>query len=477
MSRLWPIVCVLIVVAGSGQAAHGGQPSTADSPLVLKITLEDEPITPTTVRFIRRAIQQAEEDGAACLVIVLDTPGGLVDSTRSVVKDILASTTPVAVYVSPSGARAASAGVFITLASHIAAMAPGTHIGAAHPVQLGGLPIAPPGLPPTGPEGEGQGERPGPTTAASNPLEAKIVNDTVAWARALAQLRGRNEDWAARAVAESITVTASEAVAAGVVDLTAADVNSLLAQLDGREVRLPQGAATLHTAGATVRTLEMWWGERVLSLISNPTVAFLLLVLGFYGVLFELYTPGWGVAGTLGVICLVVAFFGLAVLPVNYVGLALVLLGLGLFAAEAFVTSHGLVALGGAVCLLLGGLMLVDSPIGFMRVSAGVVVPVAAASGAISAFLVGSVIRAHRRRTRTGAEGLLAEQAVAQEDFTLRADRYVGVVLAHGELWHAESRGPVLAGQIAEVQGLRGLTLEIRAAGPQGESTAAAAAP
>ncbi len=452
MSRLRAIVYVLVLVAGARQAAHGGQPSTADPPLVLKITLEDEPITPNTARFIRRAIQQAENEGAACLVIVLDTPGGLVDSTRSVVKDILGSATPVVVYVSPAGARAASAGVFITLASHIAVMAPGTHIGAAHPVQLGGLPIAPPGSPPS---------EPGPAAPTSSPVEAKIVNDTVAWARALAQLRGRNEDWAARAVTESVTVTASEAVAAGVVDLTAADLDSLLAQLEGREIRLPQGPVTLHTTGATVRTLEMWWGERLLGVISNPTLAFLLLVLGFYGVLFELYTPGWGVAGTLGVICLVVAFFGLAVLPVNYVGLALVLLGLGLFAAEAFVTSHGLVALGGAVCLALGGLMLVDSPLGFMRVSMGVVVPVAAASGAISVFLVGSVIRAHRGRTRTGAEGLVAEQAVAQENFTPRADRYVGVVLAHGELWNAESAVPVATGQVVEVQGVRGLTMDV----------------
>jgi membrane-bound serine protease (ClpP class) len=457
MSRLPVIVFVLAATAWMPRAACGNQPVTADRPLILKIALEDEPITPTTARFIRRAIQQAENEGAACLVIVLDTPGGLVDSTRSVVKDILASATPVVVYVSPAGARAASAGVFITLASHVAAMAPGTHIGAAHPVELGGLPIAPPGLPPSEPDHE----QPGRAAPTSSPVEAKIVNDTVAWARALAQLRGRNEGWAAQAVTESVTVTASEAVAAGVVDLTAADLDSLLAQLEEREIRLPQGPVTLHTTGATVRTLEMWWGERLLGLISNPTVAFLLLVLGFYGVLFELYTPGWGVAGTLGVICLVVAFFGLAVLPVNYVGLALVLLGLGLFAAEAFVTSHGLVALGGAICLALGGLMLVDSPLGFMRVSMGVVVPVAAASGAISVFLVGSVIRAHRGRTRTGAEGLVAEQAVAQDDFTLRADRYVGVVLAHGELWKAESAVPVATGQVVEVQGVRGLTLDV----------------
>jgi membrane-bound serine protease (ClpP class) len=250
----------------------------------------------------------------------------------------------------------------------------------------------------------------------------------------------------------------------GIVDLEANDVQDLLTKLDGREVRTPQGTMKLHTAGATIRELRMWWGERLLSVISNPTVAFLLLVLGFYAVLFEMYSPGWGVAGTLGAICLVLAFFGLAVLPINYVGLALVILALGMFAAEAFVTSHGLVALAGTVCLVLGGLMLVESPLGFMRVSLGVIVPVAAASGAISAFLVGSVIRAHRRRAQTGAEGLVAALAVAQEDFAPRGDRYVGMVLAHGELWRAESATPVAAGQTVEIHEMRGLTLAVHPA-------------
>jgi membrane-bound serine protease (ClpP class) len=456
MSKLQALACLLVIAAGPRLAAGDDQPALPEPPLVLAVTLEDEAITPATARFVRRAIQHAERERAQCLVIVLDTPGGLVDSTRSIVKDILASTTPVVVYVSPAGARAASAGVFITLASHIAAMAPGTHIGAAHPVELGGLPIAPPGGPPAEPAA--------PASQTTSPMETKIVNDTVAWVRALAQLRGRNAEWAARAVTESTTITASEAADAGVVDLIAPDLVSLLAKLDGREVRLPQATVRLHTAGATVRALGMWWGERLLAAISNPTVAFLLLVLGFYAVLFELYSPGWGVAGTLGVIALVMAFFGLAVLPVNYVGLALVALALGLFAAEAFVTSHGLVALGGAICLVFGGLMLIESPMGFMRVSLGVVVPVAAATGAISAFLLGSVMRARWARARTGAEGLVAERAVAQEDFRPQADRYVGVVLAHGELWHAESTTPVAAGQVLEVAVVRGLTLAVQAA-------------
>lgn len=461
-SRLLASVCVLAALACCLHAVQGAQAALTDRPLVLKITLDDEPITPATARFIERAILQAEDEGAACLVMVLDTPGGLVDSTRTVVKDILASTTPVAVYVSPSGGRAASAGVFVTLASHVAAMAPGTHIGAAHPVQLGGLPISPPqspGAPPAGDQDDGQPDQ---ESQPASPIEAKIVNDTVAWARALAGLRGRNPEWAARAVRESVSATASEAVAEGVVELMAEDLDDLLAQLDGREVQLPQGPVRLRTAGATIRVLEMWWGERLLALVSNPTVAFLLLILGFYGILFELYTPGWGVGGTLGLICLVLACFGLAVLPVSYVGLLLIAVALGLFVAEAFVTSFGLLALGGTVCLVLGGVMLIDSPFGLARVSLGVVIPVAAASALITVFLLGSVVRTHQHRVRTGGEGLVGTQAVAREDFACVGQQYVGTVLVHGELWKAVSPVPVSSMQVLEIQGREGLTLAVR---------------
>lgn len=466
-SRLLACVCLLTVATCFHHVARGAQSESAvvDRPLVLKVTLDDEPITPTSARFIRRVIEQAETERAACLVIVLDTPGGLVDSTRNVVKDILASTTPVVVYVSPSGGRAASAGVFVTLASHVAAMAPGTHIGAAHPVQLGGLPISPPESPGVPPAGDKDDDQPGQEPQPASAMEEKIVNDTVAWARALAGLRGRNQEWAARAVRESVSVIASEAVAEGIVELMAEDFDDLLIQLEGREVLLPQGPVRLRTAGAAIRVLEMWWGERLLAVISSPTVAFLLLMLGFYGILFELYTPGWGVGGTLGVICLVLACFGLAVLPVSYVGLLLLAVALGLFVAEAFVTSYGLLTLGGAVCLVLGGVMLVDSPFGFMRVSLGVVIPVAAASALITFFLLGSVVRAHRQGIRTGGEGLVGTQAVAQEDFARLGQQYVGTVLVHGELWKAVSPTPVSSKQVLEVQDREGLTLAVRVPG------------
>ncbi len=430
--------------------------------LVLHARLDNEPITPVTERYLERVLREAASAQAACLVIELDTPGGLVESTQQIVKGILASEAPVVVYVAPQGARAASAGVFITMAGHVAAMAPGTHIGAAHPVSIGGMPGTP--APADTASGQQQG---GPSV-----MEEKVLNDAVAWARSLAELRGRNAEWAALAVSESRSITATEAVAENVVDLVAADLDALLVQIDGREVELPGGRVeVLRTAGAEIRTMPMWWGEQLLAVLSNPNVAFLLLMFGFYGVLFEFYTPGWGVGGTLGAICLVLGFFGLAVLPINYAGLALLALGLGLFVAEAFFTSFGALTLGGVVCVVLGGLMLVDSPGGMLRVSATVVVPVALATAAITVFLVGSVVKAMRGRVQTGVEGMLGSEALAHEAFVPAEGRYHGMILTHGELWKAISAAPVAQGDAVEITGRDGLTLFVetgKIAKPQG---------
>jgi membrane-bound serine protease (ClpP class) len=440
---------VLLFTTG-GLSGQPPVPGETPRPVVFQVRLDGDAITPATARFIDRAIRQAEREGAACLVIILDTPGGLVDSTRDVVKSILGSRVPVVVFVAPSGARAASAGVFIVQAAHVAAMAPGTNIGAAHPVRVGGLPGSPPAD-----EKEG---------GAKTPMEEKVVNDTIAWARSLAELRGRNAEWAARAVRESASVPASEAAREKAIDLLADDVADLLAKIDGREVNLPSGVARLRTGGAEVRPVEMWWGERVLTILSNPNIAFLLMIFGFYGILFELYTPGWGVAGTLGVVCLVLAFFSLAILPINYVGLALIVVALALFAAEVFVTSYGALTVGGLVCLVLGGVMLVDSPAGFEGVSLRVLLPVAAATAAVTLFLVGSIVRAHRRRVQTGSEALVGTGAVAAENFVPEGQHYAGLVRTHGELWKAVSPAPVAAGDALTIRGSRGLTLTVEAA-------------
>lgn len=460
MRRILIFLCALMLAALL--VSIGGSAQTSERPVVVKVQLRNEAITPVTARFIIRAIRHAEEQRATALVIMLDTPGGLVDSTREVVGAILQSRVPVVIYVAPAGARAASAGVFITLAGHVAAMAPGTTIGAAHPVQIGGLPGSPPQQPERQTEEKKDGETQPRTTT---PMEDKIVNDTVAWARAMAELRGRNADWAARAVRESISAPASEALKENAVDLIAEDVNDLLGKIEGREISLIDSRLNLRVAGADVRAYEMWWGERVLALLANPTIAFLLLIFGFYGILFELYTPGWGVGGTVGVICLVLGFFALSVLPINYVGLALIAIALTMFVAEAFVPSYGFLTLGGVICLILGGFMLVDSPAGFMRISLWTLVPVALATAAITVFLVGSIVKSHRAPVRTGSEAMVHAEATADEDFVGDGSRYRGRVETHGELWSAVSDMPVRAGDALQVARRDGLTLHVQPAG------------
>ena len=429
---------------------------------VLVMQFDDAAISPATTRFFDRALDQAEEQRAECLVVMLDTPGGVLDSTRWMVKRILASRTPVVVYVAPSGSRAASAGVFITLSAHVAAMAPGTTIGAAHPVRIGGLPIGPSpdsqvdrpidGQPPS-PDGA---DRP---TGGRQKIEEKIVHDTVAWARALAERRGRNARWAAEAVSESVSITAREAVEQEVVDLVATGLDDLLDQLDGREVALPQGTRTLKTSDARIERVSMWWAEQLLMIIAAPNIAFLLMIFGFYGILFELYSPGWGVPGTLGIVCMLLGLFGLAVLPVNYLGLGLILVGLCLLAAEVFVTSYGALAIAGTVCLALGGIMLVDSPTGFSRVSLSVVLPVAAGTAVIVLFLVGGIVRAHSSRVQTGGEALVGREAKAIDAFIPSPEGFQGTVLVHGERWNARCPHPLKAGRSCLVAGRTGLTL------------------
>ena len=432
---------------------------------VVRVRLSNEPITPVTAHFIRRALEEAEQQEAQCLVIELDTPGGLLDSTQQMVIDVLASRVPVVVYVSPSGARAASAGLFITLSSHVAAMAPGTRIGAAHPVQIGGSPI-PPHETPASPHSETPAidEPDNKSKASRSPMEDKLVNDTMAWARSLAEMRNRNTEWVVLAVSESRSITASEAVREGVVEIEAADLSDLLQQLDEREVTLQPSAGAqetvrLRTSDARIRTIEMWWGERVLAVLANPNIALVLMMLGVYGILYELYNPGWGVGGTLGVVCLVLAFFALSALPINYAGLALIAVALSLFVAEAFVVSYGALAVSGIVCLILGGTMLVDSPTGFMRVSLTLLIPISVATGLITAFLIASVVKAQRRRILTGGEGMLGMPAVARVDFLTNEDEYTGQVFVQGEIWTARSNRPVASGQAVRVQSRQGLTL------------------
>ncbi len=399
----------------------------------MRIGLEDVAITPVVERFVHRAIDEAAERRARYLLIELDTPGGLVSSTQGIVRAMLESRVPLVVYVAPSGARAASAGLFLTLAAHVAAMAPGTHIGAAHPVAVGGLPSGP---------------RERDPDDAARTIAEKIENDTRAWARSLAQLRGRNADIAERAVAESLSLTDTEALQQGLIDRIAVDEQALLATLE-------------RAQGARVETLELDWGQRLLATLANPNLAFVLIIVGFYGLVFELSNPGFGVAGVVGAMALVLGGMGLSVLPMNVAGLSLLLIGLVLFVAEAFVPSFGLLTVGGVVGVALGGLLLVDSPVGFLRVSLELVVPIAIATGLVTLFLVVQALRAQRGRVQTGREGLLGETAQATMNFSPDSGKYAGKVHVHGELWNAVCAVPVESSQRLEVTGLEGLTLEV----------------
>ena len=445
--RLLAVVAVIVFLV---QGIGAGE--MVSPPRVLYLTLENQVINPVAARSITQALNQARSKQAQCLIIQLDTPGGLMESTRRIVKDILQSDVPVVVYIAPSGARAASAGVFITLSAHVAVMAPGTNIGAAHPVTLGiggGLP--------------GEEVEKNSPSSSSNPMSEKILNDAVAWARALATLRGRNPNWAARAVRESISTPAEEALKDHVIDFLAANQGELLGRLDGRTIRLPDRTVVLHTQGAMIEHLQMSWPERVLDIVANPNLAYILLLLGFAGLIFEMTHPGFWAPGIMGLICLVLAFFALQELPVNYAGLALLLLGLVLLALEVKVHSWGLLTLAGLACLLLGSFMLIEPAPGIGSVSWFVIAPVSAAMALIVLFLVGNVIRAHQRKIQTGMEGLIGKEGITRTDIQGQ-----GMVFVHGELWRAHSDQPMKAGQAVRVLGYEGLTLQVQPAREQG---------
>jgi len=407
-------------------------PSQEKAPV---FTIEiDGIINPATAKFIVDSIDQATQQGAQCLIIQLDTPGGLMDSMRTIVKKILTANIPIIVYVSPKGARAASAGVFVTMAAHIAVMAPSTHIGAAHPVTLGG--------------GEGK---------ESKTMTEKIVNDTVSYIKTIAKNRGRNVDWAEKAVVKSVSITEEEAVKLNVVDFITPDLQSLLAKIDGRIVKFDGVTRTLHTKGVQPKPIEMSWRDRLLDIISNPTIAYILLMLGIYGIFFELSSPGAILPGVVGGIFLILAFYALQMLPVNYAGLALILFAIILFIAEIKVVSHGLLAVGGVISLFLGSMMLFQSPVEYMRVSLSVIIPAVMVSAAFFIFAVTKTIHARLRKPTTGMEGLVGEVGIASTPIALE-----GKVSIHGEFWNVISDQNIEKGEKVHVIGVDNLKLKVK---------------
>lgn len=403
-------------------------------------------IHPVSAERVVDAVAEAERVGAAALVVELDTPGGLLTSTREITRALLGSEVPVVVYVGPSGAQAASAGFFLLMAADVAAMAPGTNAGAAHPV-------------------DGTGDDIGGT------LGKKAEEDAAAWIRSLAARNGRNSQLAQAAVVESRSYSADEALAGRLIDLVAPNLPELLRAIDGRTVR--RGAAgnaggtpvVLRTAGAPVRELEASAWRDLLGVIAHPNVAYILLTLGGLGLYFELMNPGAVLPGVVGAICLVLAFFALSVLPFNQAGVALILLALLFFIAEIKVTSYGLLSVAGAFCLALGGLMLFKTPDPALRVSGQLIVTLASLALAVAGFLAALALRARRTPVRTGQEGLMHERGVARSALAPR-----GKVFVHGELWDAVAGEPIGVGERVEVVGIQGLTLSVRPVRSGGDS-------
>lgn len=389
-------------------------------------------INPASAEYIGKSIKKANEQKFEAIVIELDTPGGLDTSMRDIVKNIIGSEVPVVVYVCPSGARAASAGVFITLAAHIAAMSPGTNIGAAHPV--------------------GVGEKMDKTMAE------KATNDAAAYIKSLAERTGRNAKWAEDAVRKSISATEGEALKEKIIDLVSKDLNTLLSNIDGRKVKTVMGDKILKTANANVVRVEMGLRTKILNFITDPNVAYMLMLLGFYGLFFELTSPGAIFPGVVGGICLILAFYAFQTLPVNYAGLLLIVLAIILFILEIKLISHGVLTIGGVIAMVIGSLMLFESPAPFMKLSLFLILPAVIMTAIFFTVVLGLAYKAYKRKPITGSEGLIGLEGVANTDITKDG----GMVSLHGELWSAYSDETISKGEKIIVGSVTGLKLKVK---------------
>ena len=416
----------------------------------------DGPVGPASADLVIRAIEDAAAAEAAALVIRMDTPGGLDKSMRNLVKAILAARVPVVTYVSPDGARAASAGTYIAYASHVAAMAPATNIGSSTPVSL--TPGAPQPKPPA-PKGEDSGEEQAeaPPAAPGDAMTKKMVNDAVAYLQSLAELRGRNIEWAEKTVRDGANLRASAALERNVVDLVAQDLEDLLNQLDGHEVTLNDAPHTLATAAAELFFVEADWRHELLSIITDPSIAYGLLIIGVYGLILEFYNPGMLFPAVTGVICLLLGAYGLQMLPINYAGLALILVGLGLLIAEAVTPTYGVLGVGGLVAFVTGSIMLMDTDVPGYQLPLPIIGGFAIAAGAVAFLVVGSAIRARRQAVATGPEGMIGAAALVLQDFEGQ-----GQVRAFGEVWQAQADAPLAKGAKVRVTAVVGLVLTVQ---------------
>lgn len=441
----WLLLLLLLGITPGGQAAPGAV-------WVLGI---DDAIGPASADYLVRSLGQAQAQGAQLVVIRMDTPGGLDSAMRQMIKAILASSVPVASYVAPSGARAASAGTYILYASHIAAMAPGTNLGAATPVRIGGAP----GTPSDDKAKGGDDET----------LARKQVNDAAAYIRGLAQMRGRNADWAEKAMREAVSLSANEALRLNVIDQVADDLPDLLRELDGKTLQVAGQPRQLQTAGASVVEHLPDWRTRVLAVITNPSVALILIMIGVYGLLFEFMNPGSAVGGVVGGICLLLALYALQLLPVNFAGVALILLGITFMIAEAFLPSFGVVGFGGIVAFVVGALILIDTDAPGFGIPLALIGTLALLSALLIGGVLGMALKARRRALVSGDAGLVGSLVTVTQ--VMASDPFCGVVLAQGEQWQVQCATPLQTGQNVRVTARHGVMLEVSAAAPatQGE--------
>jgi len=427
------IAICIILLTSLGLESQTGENTITKRVVMISV---DGSINPSSAEYINSGIKHAREKNAECLIIKLNTPGGLLKSTRVIVADILESEIPVVVFVYPGGSQAASAGVFITLAGHIATMAPGTNIGAAHPVSL-------------------QGEQ-------DSVMNEKATNDAAAFIRTISEKRSRNIQWAEDAVRKSLSITETEALKEGVIDTIAISVQDLLEKIDGKEISLSSGKKILDTKNAEVINIEMNFKQKILGLLGDPNIAYILFMIGLYGIMFELYNPGAIFPGVIGGISLILAFYALHTLPVNYAGLALIIFAVILFIAEIKVVSHGLLSIGGVISLILGSIMLIDteSTLEVIKISWQVILVIVILTTAFFIFAIGFGIKAQNRKPTTGIEGIIGE--IGETISSLEPE---GQIRVHGELWNAESlEGSITKGTKVKVTQISNLKLMVRKA-------------
>ena len=425
------------------------QPSTSTANHALWLDIKGA-IGPATNDYFERSLENAVKNNATVVILQLDTPGGLDTSMREIIQNILSSPVPVVSFVAPSGARAASAGTYILYASHVAAMAPATTLGAATPVQIGGIPKMPsPDPKPQQPETEKQ-------PVSDDTMARKMINDAAAYIRGLAELRGRNADWAEKAVREAVSLTAKKALEMKVIDIVATDMSDLIKQLNGRTVNILGKDSVLDTQGLLLNRSVPDWRSRLLGVITNPNVAYILMMIGIYGLILEFSNPGAIVPGTVGAISLLLALYAFQLLPINYAGMGLILLGVALMVGEAFEPSFGILGIGGVVAFVFGSIILIDTGVPGFGIDISIIVTFAAISALVFIFVIGMAIKARRKKVVSGLEELLGGEATVINGFEQQ-----GTVSIHSEHWQAHSKTPLNDGQLVRVIGIKGLTLEV----------------